>query len=58
MKTFIIAAIAVLVLSYSASAQPPDPFHETPAEYNARAQWFHDAKFGIFIHWNPSSVIG
>lgn len=58
MKTLIIAAVTVLVLSYSASVQPSDLFHETPAEYNALAQWFRDAKFGIFIHWNPSSVIG
>ncbi len=58
MKTFIVTTIAVLVLSYSASAQTSDPFHETPAEYNARVQWFRDAKFGIFVHWNPSSLGG
>jgi alpha-L-fucosidase len=23
-----------------------------------RTQWFRDAKFGVFIHWNPSSVAG
>jgi alpha-L-fucosidase len=40
------------------SAQTPDPFHETAAEYNARAQWFRDAKLGIFVHWNPSSLVG
>jgi alpha-L-fucosidase len=64
MKTFIIiAAIAVLILSGPALAQThdtkaPNPFRETPAEYNARVQWFRDAKLGIFIHWNPSSVNG
>ena len=52
-----IAMIAVLVLSGPASAQTPDaqtrtfdPFRETPAEYNALAQWFRDAKLGIFVH--------
>jgi len=30
---------------------------ETPAEYDARVKWFRDAKVGIFIHWNPSSII-
>src|ERR1700690_690093 len=40
------------------SAKTSDPFHETPAEYNARVQWFRDAKFGIFVHWNPSSLGG
>lgn len=35
-----------------------DPYHETPAEYDARSQWFRDAKFGVFVHWNPSATIG
>ena len=35
-----------------------DPFNETKKEYDARAQWFRDAKLGVFIHWNPSSLIG
>ena len=35
-----------------------DPFTETKQEYDARAQWFRDAKFGVFIHWNPSSLVG
>ncbi|MCX6929697.1 MAG: alpha-L-fucosidase, partial [Verrucomicrobia bacterium] len=48
----------ILALSYTASGAVPDPFHETAVEYNARAQWFRDAKFGVFIHWNPSSLVG
>jgi alpha-L-fucosidase len=63
--SLIIATIAVLILSGPAAAQTPDtqtqtfnPFRETPAEYNARVQWFRDAKLGIFIHWNPSSING
>jgi alpha-L-fucosidase len=35
-----------------------DPFHESKADYDARAQWLRDAKFGVFLHWNPSSLIG
>lgn len=35
-----------------------DPFTETNAEYDKRAQWLRDAKFGVFVHWNPSSLIG
>jgi alpha-L-fucosidase len=59
----ILATITVLILSGLASAQTPDaqtpdPFQETPAQYNARVQWFRDAKLGIFIHWNPSSING
>ena len=30
--------------------------HETPAQHDARMQWFRDAKFGMFIHWGPCSV--
>ncbi|MGA3170746.1 MAG: alpha-L-fucosidase [Chthoniobacteraceae bacterium] len=63
--SIIIATIAVFVLSRPASAEAPDtqtetfnPFRETPAEYNARVQWFRDAKLGIFVHWNPSSING
>lgn len=35
-----------------------DPFHETRSEYDTRAKWLRDAKVGVFVHWNPSSVIG
>lgn len=35
-----------------------DPFTETKAEYDTRAQWLRDAKVGVFIHWNPSSLTG
>jgi alpha-L-fucosidase len=30
--------------------------HETKEQRDARMQWFRDAKFGMFIHWGPSSV--
>ena len=40
------------------AAQKNDPFNETQEEYDARAQWFRDAKVGVFIHWNPSSLVG
>lgn len=28
------------------------------ADYEQRIRWFRDAKYGVFIHWNPSSVAG
>ena len=31
---------------------------ETPAEAEARLQWFRDAKFGLFIHWGPATLSG
>ena len=30
--------------------------HETKQQRDERMQWFRDAKFGMFIHWGPSSV--
>ncbi len=41
-----------------ANKGPWNPFEESKAEYNARAQWFRDAKFGVFLHWNPAVNCG
>ena len=41
-----------------AAEQDFDPFSETKDEYDARVQWFRDAKFGVMLCWNPSSLIG
>ena len=63
MKTlFALVAIALACAAASRAAEQAvpagfDPFHETKAEYDARAQWLRDAKVGVFIHWNPSSLI-
>ncbi|MCX6998116.1 MAG: alpha-L-fucosidase [Kiritimatiellaeota bacterium] len=35
----------------------PDPYaHETPAQRDARMQWWREAKFGMFIHWGVYAV--
>src|SRR5260370_32964023 len=57
MKIFLITTTAILHLSCKVLAGEVDPFHETPREYAARAQWLRDAKIGVFVHWNPSSNI-
>jgi len=31
---------------------------ETPEQREARMKWFHDAKFGMFLHWGPVSLSG
>ena len=31
---------------------------ETPAQRDARMQWWRDAKFGMFLHWGPVSLSG
>lgn len=40
--------VALLFLARTLHAAPADP---------ARLEWFHDAKFGMFIHWGPYAVI-
>ena len=35
----------------------PDPYaNETPAQRDARMQWWREAKFGMFIHWGVYAV--
>lgn len=55
-----IALIAVALLgSVTAHAAPKAPqLTETPDQYEARIQWFRDAKFGLFIHWGPAAISG
>ena len=31
---------------------------ETQERKNARMQWWRDARYGLFIHWGPSSILG
>ena len=39
-----------------ANSFPPVPSDETPAQHNARMQWWREARFGMFIHWGIYSV--
>ena len=41
-------------------ADAPDPAAatETPAQYEARMQWWREARLGMFIHWGPVSLKG
>ena len=57
MKCKIILLILTLTAVSRLTASDFDPFSESKSEYDRRAQWLHDAKVGVFIHWNPSSVI-
>ncbi len=31
---------------------------DAAATYTERLRWFHEARFGLFIHWGPYSVLG
>jgi alpha-L-fucosidase len=41
-----------------ANAQTPSPAPEESADRERRMKWWHDAKFGMFIHWGLYSVRG
>ena len=49
-----------LVLPTAAPAQAPSatPPAETKAQFETRTTWWRDARFGMFIHWDMSSVAG
>lgn len=50
---------AAIVLCSVLAALPAFPQPKTPPVPDAeRTRWFRDAKFGIFVHWGPYSVIG
>jgi alpha-L-fucosidase len=58
MRTRICAIVpaAVLALGFAATAapQPPDP--SSPEAKQARLAWFHEAKYGLFIHWGLYAI--
>ncbi|HVN58009.1 MAG TPA: alpha-L-fucosidase [Bacteroidales bacterium] len=62
MKIKSISILVVMLLAISLSAcnkkQPPLPdfTKETKEATGARMKWWHDAKFGMFIHWGVYSV--
>ncbi len=58
MKHLLITLAVAAALCGMPRAAEFDPFTETAAAYNTRAQWMRDAKFGVFLHWNPSAIIG
>ncbi len=48
-------------LSLNLTAQDsglPEILKETPQQHAARMTWWHDAKFGMFIHWGLYSIPG
>ena len=52
----ILALTAVLAGLPACLAADAAPAQETPAERDARMEWFRDARFGMFIHWGVYSV--
>jgi len=57
-RNLLIAAIIFLII-ISFSCKPGTPknyLHETKEQIDSRMQWWHDARFGMFIHWGIYSV--
>jgi alpha-L-fucosidase len=51
------AILAFLIMTFSCKPGPPKDFlKETREEKTERMQWWHDSKFGMFIHWGIYSV--
>ena len=47
----------LLALSLLLLATPARAAEETPAEHDARMQWWRDGRFGMFIHWGLYSEL-
>lgn len=53
----IILLLALFAVFYNHSiAQQKDYLNETPAEKEARMEWWKEARFGMFIHWGLYAV--
>src|SRR5256886_16536085 len=51
--------VLVLILCCARRSQlvcAQDVTHETPAQRDARMNWWRDARFGMFIHWGAYAV--
>ncbi|MCX6997390.1 MAG: alpha-L-fucosidase [Kiritimatiellaeota bacterium] len=58
-------ALAALTLSLvmpmgwaAEPAKPASRANETPAQHDARMQWWREANFGMFIHWGVYAQLG
>jgi alpha-L-fucosidase len=49
----VVAAAGALCLAAQAAAAPPA---DTPEAKKARLAWFHEAKYGLFIHWGLYAI--
>ncbi len=48
--------LAVRLPAAGGAGDSPVPSTETPAQHDARMQWWREARFGLFIHWGLYSV--
>jgi alpha-L-fucosidase len=56
------SAITLSLLALSAAlwtgctTVAPDHMNESQSDFDARMEWWRDARFGMFIHWGPYAV--
>jgi alpha-L-fucosidase len=48
--------LVAIVFAAAATAQPGKPALPAPASQEAKMKWFHEAKFGLFIHWGLYAI--
>ena len=54
---FLISLLIISMISCKPKAAPQKDFtKESRENYEARMKWWHDARFGMFIHWGIYSV--
>lgn len=57
MKKILTLLCALATVASSAAPQSADPYAtETPEQRATRMEWWHQAKFGMFIHWGIYAV--
>lgn len=60
MKTTVLIAFlaGVSLFAQAQVAELPEILKESPQQHQERMQWWHDAKFGMFIHWGLYAIHG
>jgi alpha-L-fucosidase len=59
MKKILLLTLFISLIFTTFSCKPKsqkDSIHETQEQIDARMKWWHDARFGMFIHWGIYSV--
>ncbi len=55
--SIILLAISLIITIFSCKPKPQTDYtKESNESYEARMKWWHDARFGMFIHWGVYSV--
>ncbi len=54
---FMLVILAFVFPAFGADTNAPNA-NESKAQRDARMAWWHEAKFGMFIHWGVYSVTG